>query len=457
MLQSQIKNEPIDPLVNYDEIKFEYFSETGRVKDETISSVPIDQKCDDDIKTETYSNYKCDKCHRIYKQFHYFKMHKKKCTGSNQRKTIPKRPSRIKLNSKNKNAQSPEILPMDTLQNQINIPYEHPIEMTENAVQKRLKCEFCTESFTSLSAFDYHLLNHNVQLQFNSQTTDQVPADDNKNHTQKQENIKKEPIPWPCSDCGQAFCNVAQLKSHKRIHKRRDLFSCDLCDRQYKRAVDLEIHKTKIHQWAVPRICKCGQQFTSENVFARHECFAISFECFLCHEIKKTLRKLKRHLFHHRVQGGVCDVCGKCFRDRRYLKSHMDNVHSDDLNCNFECDICKKRFQSREKIRNHMKFHRPDRPFACDVCGKKFLHRSHVRAHAVIHSEIRKHECHLCRRTYRRKWDLTKHMNSHYKTKIFACRLCSKSYLQRTRVNRHLNINHQIFKEYSLYINAIKN
>ena len=63
----------------------------------------------------------------------------------------------------------------------------------------------------------------------------------------------------------------------------------------------------------------------------------------------------------HAVQMTPCIYCGKEFRSRAYLRSHM-NVH---MEPKFVCTQCNKSFKRLEHLQFHMKSHADDRPYDC--------------------------------------------------------------------------------------------
>lgn len=47
----------------------------------------------------------------------------------------------------------------------------------------------------------------------------------------------------------------------------------------------------------------------------------------------------------------------------------------------YNCDICGKGFPAKPYIKSHLKTHIDDKPFGCDTCGFKFKRNYDLRFH----------------------------------------------------------------------------
>ncbi|VDI60986.1 Hypothetical predicted protein, partial [Mytilus galloprovincialis] len=70
-------------------------------------------------------------------------------------------------------------------------------------------------------------------------------------------------------------------------------------------------------------------------------------------------------------------------------RTHTDNKHHD-------CDVCGKTFSQRGYLRIHKRIHTGERPHDCDVCGKEFSQSGTLKNHMITHTDS--HE-----NTYRNK------------------------------------------------------
>ena len=79
----------------------------------------------------------------------------------------------------------------------------------------------------------------------------------------------------------------------------------------------------------------------------------------------------------------VCDLCGKKFHSKTYLKQHIKVVHEgQEWAKNFICEFCSKAFISNSQLKKHVSFHHlKDPSHKCDICGKLFSQKSGIYTH----------------------------------------------------------------------------
>ena len=114
--------------------------------------------------------------------------------------------------------------------------------------------------------------------------------------------------------------------------------------------------------------------------------------CFDCAKTFATKSSLKTHTngFHLGIVH-PCNTCGKKFRSLPVLLSHA-KLHE---NVIFECDKCPKKFNTRKYLKQHIENVHTDTVYECDYCDTTL--RSHS---ALLHQEeihfSRKKACHYC-------------------------------------------------------------
>ena len=75
--------------------------------------------------------------------------------------------------------------------------------------------------------------------------------------------------------------------------------------------------------------------------------------------------------------GFSCSTCGKQFSSAASLTQHKF-VHSEQR---YSCELCGKRFRFSGNKDKHMTLHSDNRPFACHSCGKSFKLKQYLKSH----------------------------------------------------------------------------
>ncbi|VUZ42883.1 unnamed protein product [Hymenolepis diminuta] len=93
---------------------------------------------------------------------------------------------------------------------------------------------------------------------------------------------------------------------------------------------------------------------------------------------------------HEEAEPYACEICGKTFKQKYYLKEHISCVHEA---ISFKCSHCEKSLASKKSLNNHIaRFHNSEvKPFSCEECGKLFALSIDVRKHVDwVHKGVRK-------------------------------------------------------------------
>ncbi|RUS86189.1 hypothetical protein EGW08_006035 [Elysia chlorotica] len=131
----------------------------------------------------------------------------------------------------------------------------------------------------------------------------------------------------------------------------------------------------------------------------------------------------------------TCDICGKSFLKKKYLKVHLQR-HSTEKD--FECSLCGKRFTTKQNLQQHGMSHSEEKPFACKLCNKAYKQKRHLERHMLAHTGIKLFECPTCDRAFKEASELMKHKQLHTGEKPYQCDICRKRFRGREVLKGHL-------------------
>ena len=125
----------------------------------------------------------------------------------------------------------------------------------------------------------------------------------------------------------------------------------------------------------------------------------------------------------------------------------------------FRCNICDELFETEDARAKHSLVHvNRSSSLDCPICGKQFRHRTNLSTHMIVHSGVKPHQCHICLRRFTQKVNLQRHMHIHDGSRPFTCRMCQKSFTQKANLQRHILSHTEYSKEEVLQaLNEIPN
>lgn len=122
-----------------------------------------------------------------------------------------------------------------------------------------------------------------------------------------------------------------------------------------------------------------------------------------------------------------CDTCGKIFRTKIVLKTHLE-IHT-----KISCPICKLKL-ANHRMKDHMLAHSSTKELKCNTCGKTFKTRLLRNMH-----KIEKIQYDICGKTLMNKKFLRTHFRACH---IFSsCLFCGKA-VSTIFMKRHLKLAH---------------
>lgn len=88
---------------------------------------------------------------------------------------------------------------------------------------------------------------------------------------------------------------------------------------------------------------------------------------------------LRKHMFQHSTIRYNCTTCDYSALNRQCLRNHIKVQHSDDKP--FSCDDCGKAFKLKNTLLSHMVQHTGVRKFVCPFCSRKFASSGNFYSH----------------------------------------------------------------------------
>ncbi|CRL07924.1 CLUMA_CG020945, isoform A [Clunio marinus] len=250
-------------------------------------------------------------------------------------------------------------------------------------------------------------------------------------------------------NCGKTFSSLSGINMHNlHIHKLPKIsrFFCTCCrTTMVKSEEDFNQHFRLCESNAIESVSnqsatcdKCEKVYPSQRHLAAHMMF---------HSIptKKTYKKKaeKSGFF-------ICDTCGKNFPFRSYLRDHIRRMHPPP-NPNptvYECDYCGTTRNYRRLISKHIRnVHRQDIS-TCPHCGKIFRNKSLLQSHMIYHQDSKRiHFCPMCptRPPYAKAIGLRRHQEAvHGLGPGYHCEICFKNFKLPGTLANHKFLVHKI-------------
>ena len=170
------------------------------------------------------------------------------------------------------------------------------------------------------------------------------------------------------------------------------------------------------------------------------------YKCQQCDKQYHYESGLKTHIETiHTKELDICSVCGLSMHRSR-LKYHIQSVHHG--TGNFTCELCGKIFEKKSCYIGHVNKHFDVKQFQCENCGKTFYYETSLCGHKKnclkqIAKKARKLSaapsvfiCDVCAREFKTVCAMREHVQAKHSNNSYEC-MCGRSYSWRPSFKRH--------------------
>ena len=257
---------------------------------------------------------------------------------------------------------------------------------------------------------------------------------ENNGHDDDMEEPETPPEKIECDICGE-FKTVSYMPKHKRkMHGIKDL----------SESVDLDENEKY-------RCLKCDKSFPNKNIFKQHTIeFHTNHVCDLCDSKYASGSALGKH--RREKHGDIFDTKTEGIKNEDNFHDNGESIKNKPSKgkqrkekgakaetAPVTCEICGKVWKSRHDLKSHMKMHIADKNFVCMECGKRFKREESLKYHTMRHKGIMDHHCEECGEAFVSTAALTTHKrNHHFEEGIFLCPECGTDCKNKYRLKRHM-------------------
>ena len=235
------------------------------------------------------------------------------------------------------------------------------------------------------------------------------------------------------------------MRTHHQSHEDVRQFSCQICDKAYRRPDDLKRHELT-HSGTKPHVCSyCAKGFKQLSTLKNHEKVAHEAPNNDTPESPDTLK----------IQTFNCKDCNQVFKSRSTLRDHEIRKHGrkgDIMKCKWigpSGITCPKDFTNPALLKLHTRTHTNERPFECQFCDLKFKSKFHMENHAKRHTKAEgQYLCLICAVGFQDPGKLKDHHmlhvanneteNSSKYAVWYACELCQKKFIRADLLHKHM-------------------
>lgn len=266
---------------------------------------------------------------------------------------------------------------------------------------------------------------------------------------------------------------LAKYSVRKYQYEKIDkFFACPLCQGPFK---DVSAVRRHIFSHATKPffMCPCGELFRLPRYLREHirktHRQQSEYECFMCHKMFKSHCTLRVHMQTHSSEDMKCLACNKRFVKVGFYQRHMESVHPEGIQFDvqqnveplldsskektvitmYECYMCRNRtFRERRQLRNHLRNIHSQQPKLCTICGASTSSSTSMNRHMKLHetNEEKPHKCEICFKVFKVRTYLLRHNrkehNLYCDNAVPVCPKCGQSFANKRLLWKHMKESH---------------
>ncbi|CAK1587502.1 unnamed protein product [Parnassius mnemosyne] len=183
----------------------------------------------------------------------------------------------------------------------------------------------------------------------------------------------------------------------------------------------------------------CGAAFASYNMLDGHmNAHYSSYICSECGDTFLSASRLKKHVLVHNTGKFPCEVCGKVYNLKKYMKKHFDLVHGE--KGQYKCSYCPERFSRPFQRHQHVLDNHKEmvKIKTCEICGMTFDFMPYFTAHMRRkHGNEKNYKCKQCDKSFLMKYQLRDHQEKHLEERNVVCNVCNERFKTKAGLVRH--------------------
>ena len=282
-----------------------------------------------------------------------------------------------------------------------------------------------------------------------------------------------------CDLCFESFDCPESLKNHRDVHQDGEFKICMHCNYRNKNWIHVKYHIDRHHpdHGEKQHFCElCGKGYIFKGTLQVHRKKSHSKEqnkqervCHVCGFSTFSKDRIHRHILekHEPEKHQKCPHCDYHTGYFSGIQSHIDGMHSELYDKNFDCCHCDKRFIFEHSLKKHLSKLQTRKQLLCKICGVQPMKLVDLLSHVKENHEGSMAEssgekvtpltiekwgkkvvdqkviCDLCNAECEGQESLKKHkIEKHYDGKYKCCFYCDHKTPNMDNLRIHIDSNH---------------